>query len=168
MSTITLTAVATPMDWLTFPTAILPQWRQSLEFAGGTFGTLLGQNYFDGAANVLPTMPAMLDQFDPAIHANNESNRSTRKLVESNYTLQVSYAATVISAERNFRASIIAAIADYHLEAAMRLTPTGASGTFATPSLALHGIPAKDIIPAILQLALANGRGLIGSIITDL
>ena len=109
MSTISLTAVATPMDWLTFPTAILPQWRQSLEFAGGTFGTLLGQNYFDGAANVLPTMPAMLDQFDPAIHANNESNRSTRKLVESNYTLQVSYAATVISAERNFRASIIAA-----------------------------------------------------------
>jgi hypothetical protein len=110
----------------------------------------------------------MLDQFDPAIHANNESNRSTRKLVESNYTLQVSYAITVITAERNFRSGIIAAIAEHHLDAAMALTPTGAAGTYATSSLALHGIPSKDIIPAILKLALANGRHLLKSVITDL
>ena len=49
------------MDWLTFPTAILPQWRQALEFAGGSFGIQIAQNYFDAAANVLPAMPAMIE-----------------------------------------------------------------------------------------------------------
>ena len=167
MSTgILLNPLATQFDWLSFPTSIRPQWRQSLEFAGGIFGIQLAQNYFDGAANVLPTMPQMLEAFDPLVHGNNEGNRNNRKLAESNYLLQTGYATTVITAERNFRAGIIAALEPHQLSAAMALTPTGQN--FATPSLAIHAIPAPDIIPAILTLARNNSSEQIRSLITDL
>ena len=166
MSTATLLPLSTPFDWLAFSTATLPQWRQTLEFNGGIFGRLIAQNYFDAATNVLPLMPAMLEPFDRDVHGTNEGNRSNRKLAESNYTLNTGYATTVITTERNFRAGIIAAIEDYQLSAAMALTPTGAN--FATPALAIHSVPAQDIIPAILALARLNSRQQIQGLITDL
>ena len=160
-----LTPLLTQLDWLSFATTIQPQWRQTLEFTGGIFGIHLGQNYFDGAANVLPAMPAMIEPFDQAVHGNNEGNRSNRKLAESNYAINTGYATTVLTAERNFRAGIIAALEPHQLSAAMALTPTGAT---LTPSIAIHQIPATDIIPAIRALALLNSAQQIGAVITEL
>ena len=169
MSTVVLqvlTPLNTQLDWLSFPTAILPQWRQTLEFQGGIFGIQLAENYFDGALNILPIMPPMIEPFDQAVHGNNDGNRTNRKLAESNYALQAGFATIIVNAERNFRAGIIGAIESHHLDAAMALTPTGA--TFPTPTLALHGIPAPDIIPAILALARSISQNQIGSIIAEL
>ena len=167
----TLTPLLTPLDWLSFPTRILPQWRQVLEFTGGIFGLKIAQNYFDDehfgdARNILPTMPELLPPFDLNIHGNNEGNRSNRKLAESNYVFATQHATTVLTAERNFRAGIIAAIEPHQLYAAMELTPTGA--TFPTPAIAVHSIPAHHIIPALLRLALSNGQHLLKSVIDQL
>jgi len=161
-----LVPVSTSLDWLSFATTILPQWRQSLEFSGGIFGIQLAQNYFDAAANILPTMPPMIDPFDPLIHGNNDGNRTNRRLTESNYTQQSTFAQTVITAERSFRAGIISALEPHQLTAAIALTPTGA--TLGAPAVALHSIPAQDIIPALRALAITNAQYLIGSVIDDL
>lgn len=161
-----LSPLKSSMDWLSFATTILPQWRQSLEYHGGIFGLELAENYFDAALNVLPVMPLRLEPLNLAVHGVNDPARINRKLVESEYTTQSIFATTVLTANRTFRAGIIGALEPHQLDAAMALTPTGAD--YPTPELAIQSMPAQHIIPAILALAISNGRPRIGVLIADL